>query len=65
MKLCELAYIRDLGGEPILLLDDIFSELDEEHDGLVVDMAGRQQTIITTTEQSRMMKMKDWSTYRL
>ncbi len=36
---------------PILLLDDIFSELDDSHIDLVSEMIGKQQTILTTTHQ--------------
>ncbi len=51
LKLAELSYIEQQTGErPILLLDDIFSELDEEHRKLVLDVIGRQQTIITSAE---------------
>ncbi|OGG12015.1 hypothetical protein A2Z00_03200 [Candidatus Gottesmanbacteria bacterium RBG_13_45_10] len=52
LKLSELAYIQTLTGErPILLLDDIFSELDEEHRELVLNLIGKQQTIITSAEE--------------
>lgn len=51
LKLCELAFVEEKTGErPVLLLDDIFSELDDLHDQLVMGLLGRQQTIITTTE---------------
>lgn len=51
LKLCELDYIEKITGErPILLLDDIFSELDSEHRELVIKAIPRQQTIITTTD---------------
>ena len=47
----ELDYIEQQRGErPLLLLDDIFSELDDEHDRMVMELLGKQQTIITTTE---------------
>jgi len=51
LKLCELAYIEHETGErPILLLDDIFSELDVEHRKLVSSILGKQQTVITSTD---------------
>jgi len=31
-------------------LDDIFSELDKKHREILISMAPKQQTIITTTE---------------
>lgn len=52
LKLAELAYIHDqTGNRPILLLDDIFSELDSEHRSFVFDLMRKQQTIVTTTEE--------------
>lgn len=52
MKLAELSYIQEKTGErPMLLLDDIFSELDEAHRNLVLDIIGKQQTIVTSAEE--------------
>jgi len=52
LKLLELLYIeKSLGYRPVLLLDDIFSELDEEHINLVLEIVDKQQTIITTTHK--------------
>jgi DNA replication and repair protein RecF len=51
LKLAELSFIESESGEkPILLLDDIFSELDHEHRGLVNKASDGQQTIITTAD---------------
>ncbi len=51
LKLAELSYIESESGDrPILLLDDIFSELDEAHRDLVIALIGKQQTIITSAE---------------
>ncbi|MBU2051671.1 DNA replication and repair protein RecF [Patescibacteria group bacterium] len=36
---------------PVLLLDDIFSELDHEHREEVLNLLEKQQTIITTTDE--------------
>jgi DNA replication and repair protein RecF len=50
-KLTELEYFSQKTGEnPLLLLDDIFSELDENYQNLIINVIGRQQTIITTTD---------------
>lgn len=50
-KLAQLEYMaKILGTRPILLLDDVFSELDAEHRAHVVDIVGKQQTIIATVE---------------
>lgn len=51
LKLGELEYIRkQTGTDPILLLDDIFSELDIENRHHVLDVIPKQQTIMTTTD---------------
>lgn len=52
LKMLELEFIEKiLGQRPLLLLDDIFSELDENHIKLILGEVGRQQTIITTTHE--------------
>lgn len=52
-KLSQFEYMtRSLGKRPILLLDDVFSELDEEHRKLVGEIVLKQQTIISTVEMS-------------
>jgi len=52
LKILELDYIElKTGIRPTLLLDDIFSELDEGHINLILDMIGGQQTIMTTTHE--------------
>ena len=49
LKLAELSYIeKEIGERPVLLLDDIFSELDDMHRELVVDLTAKQQTILTS-----------------
>jgi DNA replication and repair protein RecF len=62
LKIAELDYIEDvlkrsdpgpgsdLVRRPTLLLDDIFSELDHEHRKVVMELAKKQQTIITTAD---------------
>ena len=52
LKLAELSYIEQKTGErPLLILDDIFSELDEDHRTLILDVLGKQQTIISSAEE--------------
>lgn len=52
LKLLQIQYIEKLLGlRPILLLDDIFSELDDDHINLVTQMITYQQTIISTTHK--------------
>ena len=51
LKLAELSYIESVTyDKPILLLDDIFSELDHEHREIVMGVCNNQQTIITTAD---------------
>ncbi len=51
LKLAELDYIEaQTGQRPILLLDDIFSELDTENRKHILGVIPRQQTILTTTD---------------
>lgn len=51
IKLGELAYVEKVTGEkPLLLLDDIFSELDHTNRHLVLKIIPKQQTIMTTTD---------------
>ncbi|MDP3987844.1 MAG: DNA replication/repair protein RecF [Candidatus Levybacteria bacterium] len=52
LKLTQLLFIKErIGQNPILLLDDIFSELDQGHINLVLEMIKSGQTIITTTHK--------------
>ena len=51
VKMAELEVMEHkLGERPALLLDDIFSELDEKHRRVVMELTGEQQTIMTATE---------------
>ncbi|MCA9307971.1 MAG: DNA replication/repair protein RecF [Patescibacteria group bacterium] len=53
LKLCELEYITGKTNErPILLLDDVFSELDERHRQAIENIIWNQQTIITSTDRN-------------
>jgi len=52
LKLAEMDFIEEkIGEKPILLLDDIFSELDNKHKGTVMEVIQKQQTIITSTDK--------------
>lgn len=51
LKFLELRFIEEETGErPVLLLDDIFSELDKKHRQQVVKIVPFQQTILTATD---------------
>ena len=57
LKITEASYLENIIGErPILLLDDIFSELDVSHRQHVLDLAKLQQTIIATVEYDEYLK---------
>jgi len=50
LKLSEFYYIYSLLGiKPVLLLDDIFSELDTDHKEAILTFINNQQTLITTS----------------
>ncbi|MCL5432671.1 MAG: DNA replication and repair protein RecF [Patescibacteria group bacterium] len=52
LKLLQLLFVEEkLGLRPAFLLDDIFSELDEKHIELVLEIVDKQQTVITTTHK--------------
>ncbi len=51
IKLGEINYIEEKSGEsPLLLLDDVFSELDENRQKKLLEAIKRCQSIITTTD---------------
>jgi len=51
LKFAELDFFETkLGARPILLLDDIFSELDKQRRSSLLNILDKQQTIITTTD---------------
>ena len=51
LKLAELEFMTEVLGErPVLLLDDIFSELDKDNRREILRVIPKQQTIITTTD---------------
>ena len=59
LKLAERAFIKSVTGEkPTLLLDDIFSELDQDHRKVVMKASKGQQTIITTADPHFVKKLE-------
>ena len=66
LKLAELSYIEEKTNvKPILLLDDIFSELDHKHREIVMEAVVNHQVIITSADEhniesikSQMLKIK-------
>ena len=60
LKLLQIQFIaQSLGFRPLLLLDDIFSELDLEHRELILDLLGKQQTILTSAEDEILDLLKE------
>jgi DNA replication and repair protein RecF len=52
LKLAQVAYLREkTQTEPLLLLDDIFSELDSNNIKKILSLAGGHQVVITTTHK--------------
>ncbi|MBS4007651.1 MAG: DNA replication/repair protein RecF [Clostridium sp.] len=60
LKLAELEYVKgEMGEYPVLLFDDVFSELDESRRRFLVEtIEGRVQTFITGTEAERLGNFK-------
>jgi len=59
LKLSEIEYIEKIKKErPVLLLDDIFSELDSKHQEAVLQTIEGQQTTITSTANPEFIKDK-------
>lgn len=59
LKMAELSFIEDvLKSRPLLLLDDIFSELDDLHKMHVLSLTKLQQTIIASVELDPHLKNK-------
>ena len=51
MKLAEASVVGSLFGEhPVLLLDDVLSELDDERQTYLLTRMGEHQTIVTTCD---------------
>ncbi|MSQ14240.1 MAG: DNA replication/repair protein RecF [Dehalococcoidia bacterium] len=56
LKLAEARFMEErLGEQPVLLLDDVFSELDSHRRGYLMEVArGHQQVLVTTTDLDRL-----------
>lgn len=59
IKLAALEYLLETTGQrPILLLDDIFSELDSNHQEIVMNVVNKYQTIITSTDRRAVEELR-------
>ena len=66
LKINELKYLEDFfKNKPILLLDDIFSELDHNNQKLIFNLIGNYQTVITSTEKElvKLINFSDDASY--
>lgn len=65
LKLSEMEYIKDeTGSTPVLLLDDVFSELDKLRQGFLISFIKNVQVIITCTDYENLY-FGDKSTYKI
>jgi DNA replication and repair protein RecF len=59
LKVAELQFLKDkIGYQPVLLLDDILSELDEKSKNMVLSLLADYQTILTTADGDVMAELK-------
>lgn len=59
LKIIELEFLYEKSGNrPILLLDDVFSELDSKRRNRLLELSSQYQTIISTVEQSYFKEFK-------
>lgn len=58
LKLIEMEWFAQDGGRPILLLDDVFSELDHERQKFLLEKVSNFQTFITTTKDSAVINQE-------
>ena len=66
MKLAQLALIEEVSGEkPILLLDDVMSELDMTRRTRLLHEIGGAQTFVTCTDESDLEGLSERRTYRV
>jgi len=63
LKLAEFFYLREQRNDvPLFLLDDVFSELDRQRSGRILDIVGGLgQTVITTTDDQNLHRAVEWS----
>ncbi len=58
LKLIEMDYFNEDGLQPILLLDDVFSELDHERQHFLLERVVNYQTFIATTKDSAVINQE-------
>ncbi len=59
LKIAEMNFIEEKTNvKPILLLDDIFSELDHSHREIVMQTLNNHQVIITSADEHNLVDIK-------
>lgn len=59
LKLLQAEYLSQSGKKPIILLDDVFSELDEMRRGKLLENLSGHQIFITSTEEHHLPKLAE------
>ncbi len=59
LKLIEMDWFEEQGQNPILLLDDVFSELDHQRQQFLLNKVSNYQTFITTTKDSAILNKEN------
>ena len=66
LKLAEVSVFEEMTGDkPVLLLDDVLSELDKGRQKRLLAMGGETQTIITTTYLNEVNLPSEYSVYNV
>ncbi|MFA5792493.1 MAG: DNA replication/repair protein RecF [Candidatus Gracilibacteria bacterium] len=66
LKVAELNFIEEKTGEkPVLLLDDVFSELDEQRQKTLGAMLENYQSIVTTTSKAHLKGLKNLTIFEV
>ncbi len=66
LKIAEIRYIEKMSGiKPILLLDDVFSELDEERQAHLCKLVESYQTVITSCHIENLKSLKNARVFKI
>lgn len=64
LKILEIAFIeKNINKKPILIIDDLLSELDDDHKNTLLERINDYQTFITSINKSPKTKLEDKITY--
>jgi len=66
LKLAEAALLKELTGiEPVALLDDVMSELDEKRQDFILNRIKNAQVFITCCDKEQILRLKDGKTIHI